>query len=207
MSNQNVKLMRIDGPGPYCMDGGVCHHKLVLDHLCGVRHCAHDTQWDIVGPDGAALGQSWGDHAFVSDLCDELNDAYAKGRASLVGGPQDELPPLDENTMRGPAWQALYDRFNELPVPQERVWEIQADLTSALSQLRQRAAHEALYMARCKKAESALAAARDEIAIVRKTNMSVQRESIRNFERAERGDAEIQELRTALRVQEKDGKQ
>jgi len=53
-----------------------------------------------------------------------------------------ELPPLDEKTMRGPAWQALYDRFNQLPVPEERVWEIQADLTNALTEIRQLRASE-----------------------------------------------------------------
>lgn len=34
---------------------------------------------------------------------------------------------------RGAAWQALFERFGEVPVPFKEVWKIQADLTRALA--------------------------------------------------------------------------
>ena len=52
---------------------------------------AHDTcpkcgvlGWDIIGPDGAALGQWFEDEEHAEDFCESLNDAYESGRASLL---------------------------------------------------------------------------------------------------------------------------
>lgn len=40
----------------------------------------------------------------------------------------EERPSEFTKEERGKAWQDLYVRFEELPVPAERVWEIQATL-------------------------------------------------------------------------------
>lgn len=45
----------------------------------GCERCSHGQMWTIVGPDGYAFGESWGDREFVEDLVEYLNDAYEAG--------------------------------------------------------------------------------------------------------------------------------
>ena len=55
----------------------------------GCEKCGSGKLWDIVGPDGYALGTSWGDKEFVDDLADWLNDAYVAGKEA----PGSEVEP------------------------------------------------------------------------------------------------------------------
>jgi predicted GTPase len=57
---------------PYTVE---CDHE-------GCSQCGHDRMWTIVDSDGIGAGQSWGDKEFVDDLCEMLNDAFEKGKAS-----------------------------------------------------------------------------------------------------------------------------
>lgn len=44
--------------------------------------CGNGRTWTIVGPDGVATGQSWGDVEEAEYICELLNDAYQCGRGS-----------------------------------------------------------------------------------------------------------------------------
>lgn len=48
----------------------------------GCATCFHGRTYNIVGPDGVAFGQSWGDADEVAVLTDMLNDAFKKGQAA-----------------------------------------------------------------------------------------------------------------------------
>ena len=49
-----------------------------VDHN-GCATCGHDRSWTVVGPDGTAEGQSWGDEESASDWADAMNRAYYVG--------------------------------------------------------------------------------------------------------------------------------
>ena len=61
----------------------------------GCPTCQHGDQFDIVGPDGSAQSQSWGDVEEADYICELMNDAYAVGRASYA---QEILDKLKEET-------------------------------------------------------------------------------------------------------------
>jgi hypothetical protein len=48
----------------------------------GCAHCAGNRTWTIVGPDGVAIGSSWGDEEFAGDVADLMNMAYDAGKES-----------------------------------------------------------------------------------------------------------------------------
>lgn len=50
----------------------------------GCSLCIHGRSYNIVGPDGVALGRSWEDADEVAQLADLLNTAFNKGRQSAA---------------------------------------------------------------------------------------------------------------------------
>src|SRR5258707_11494503 len=50
----------------------------------GCPTCQHDEQYDIIGPDGSAQSQSWGDKDEADYICDLLNIAHQQGRVSYA---------------------------------------------------------------------------------------------------------------------------
>ena len=48
----------------------------------GCSKCGADRTWDVIGPDGVALSQSYHDEEDASWLAEQLNDAYFAGRVA-----------------------------------------------------------------------------------------------------------------------------
>lgn len=56
----------------------------VLGQGAGCPNCQHGDQFDILGADGSAQSQSWGDAEEAQNVCDAMNDAYEMGRADYA---------------------------------------------------------------------------------------------------------------------------
>jgi len=67
MGNRNSKIDE-----PYFVE---------VDDL-GCSRCGHNRTWTIVGPDGTAVGQSWGDFHEASFIVDLANEAFANGKSN-----------------------------------------------------------------------------------------------------------------------------
>jgi hypothetical protein len=50
----------------------------------GCKHCAGGRMWTIVGSDGVAIGSSWGDQEFASDIADLMNMAFDAGKETTL---------------------------------------------------------------------------------------------------------------------------
>lgn len=49
----------------------------------GCKHCGAGKNYTVIGPDGYALSQSWGDEEDASDIAEWLNEAYYHGQGSM----------------------------------------------------------------------------------------------------------------------------
>jgi hypothetical protein len=50
-------------------------YKVEIDDSRACDHCSSGAYWDIVGPDGVALGRSFGDPEDAEDVAEDLNRA------------------------------------------------------------------------------------------------------------------------------------
>jgi len=59
----------------------------------GCSQCGHDRHWDVVGPDGVALGTSFGDMEEAEDIADWMSRAWSRG---YDAGVSDARKPIFE---------------------------------------------------------------------------------------------------------------
>lgn len=65
----------------------------VSDSDTACAHCGAGQRWDVIGPDGVAVGISFADEAEAHETAGMLNHAFAKGRASAPPAPASGTKP------------------------------------------------------------------------------------------------------------------
>ena len=79
----------------------------------GCKTCQAGRQWDVIGPNGDAQSQTWGDEEEAQFFADCMNDAYASGRAALTSAV---APTLTEEQLRELASYIALRLPEELPL-------------------------------------------------------------------------------------------
>lgn len=99
--------------------------------------CGADHGFDVIGPDGVALGTTFGDMESAEYMADDLNSAYAQGRAATtaVRAPQPEAFPI--------GWPMGQEDAAVIASLRVRVAELEAELNAELTSHEKDAEHSA----------------------------------------------------------------
>ncbi len=88
--------------------------------------CGHQSSWDVIGPEGIALGQSFAEEEGAQDHADSLNQAHALALKLTVGREAIRQVVLDEMASNGLTW---------IDEPRELKWDgnIEEDVAMSMT--------------------------------------------------------------------------